>query len=129
MSYKVGTPIKITYQAAGNTIGLTDVTAQILDETESLDPVDYPDIVLTENSDVVGEYLGSFTPDAVGTWRAIIDSATKPGRLPKQYEVTNRDIDSLNDVSPAEVKAEAGQALSDYGVAKSSDIAAPPMLG
>jgi hypothetical protein len=124
---KVGNPIQITYQASGATTGLIDVVAQILDETESLDPVNFPDVTLTENGDIPGEYIGSFIPDVVGTWRTVVDSATKPGKVVKQYEVTTKDIDSV--ATSAEVKAEADQALLDYGVAKSSDIVAPPMLG
>ena len=136
MAYKVGTEIKITYQAAGATTGLLDVTAQILDETESLDAVNFPDITLVENAEVVGEYFGSFTPDVVGTWRVIVDSATKPGQVIRQHDVVNYDVDTvgtavdgLNDVSTADVNAEVDQALVDYGVAKASDITAPPMLG
>lgn len=120
---KLGTVVKITYQAAGATTGLLDVTAQILDETESLDAVDFPDIVLTENTDIAGEYLGNFTPDVVGTWRTVIDSITKPGRVVKQYEITAFDID------PAEVVDGTGQALTDYDAAKASDIVSPPMIG
>jgi len=135
-TYKVGEPIKITYQASGATTGLVDVTTQILDETESLDAVDFPDVVLTENAGIPGEYVGSFTPDVVGTWRTVTDSVTKPGRIVKQYGVVSHNVDSigesvgnLNDVSSVEVKAEADQALTDYGVAKTSDIVSPPMLG
>lgn len=136
MSYQVGTEIKITYQAAGATTGLLDVVAQILDETESLDAINFPDITLVENGDIAGEYLGSFVTDAAGTWRTVVDSATKPGRIVKQYDVVNYDVDTvgtavdgLNDVSTADVNAEVDQALVDYGVAKASDITAPPMLG
>lgn len=95
MSFKVGSPIKITYQASGATTGLTDVTAQILDETESLDPVNFPDITLTESGDITGEYFGSFTPDVVGTWRVVIDSIIKPGKVVKQYDIVVYDIDSV----------------------------------
>jgi len=135
-TYKVGEPIKITYQASGATTGLLDVTTQILDETESLDAVNFPDIVLSENGDIAGEYIGAFTPDVAGTWRTVTDSATKPGRIVKQYDVVGHNVDSigesvgnLNDVSPAEVKTQADQALADYDVAKVSDITSPPMMG
>lgn len=120
---KLGSTVKITYQAAGATPGLLDVTSQILDETESLDAVNFPDIVLVENGDIAGEYLGEFTPDAAGTWRTVTDSVTKPGKVVKQYDVTTYDVD------PAEVVAGAGQALSDYDVAKVSDIVSSPMMG
>jgi len=125
---KVGTPIKITYQAAGSTTGLTDVIAKILDETGSPDLVNFADITLTESPDILGEYFGYFTPDAVGDWVAVCDSATKPGKLPKQYRVTAKDVDSLNDVSTTEVKTQADQALADYDVVKKSDISNPPVI-
>lgn len=124
---KVGNPVKITYQAAGATTGLLDVTAQILDETEALDAINFPDVVLVESGDVAGEYFGSFTPDVIGTWRTVVDSVTKPGKVVRQYEITTKDVDSI--ATPTEVKVEADQALVDYDVAKASDIVSPPMIG
>ena len=94
---KVNTAVKITYQAAGATTELTDVVSKILDETESLDPTNFPDVTLTESTDIPGEYLGEFTPDVVGTWRSVTDSATQPGKVVKQYDVIANDADSVND--------------------------------
>jgi hypothetical protein len=136
MSKKVNKAIKITYQAAGATTGLVDVISKILDETESLDPINFPDITLVESVDIPGEYLGSFTPDTVGTWRSVTDSATKPGKIVRQYDVVANDADSindavgnLNDIDAAGVNAEVDTALADYDVAKASDIVSPPMVG
>lgn len=136
MSYKINKAIPITYQAAGNATGLVDVITKILDETGSLDGVNYPDVTLTENVDIPGEYLGEFTPDTTGTWRTVTNSASTPGKLVRQYEVIDNDADSVasaissqNDISTAEVNAEVDQALVDYDVAKKSDIVSPPMLG
>ena len=123
---KVGNPVKITYQAAGATTGLLDVTAQILDETEVLDPINFPDIVLAESGEIAGEYFGSFTPDVIGTWRTVIDSVAKPGRVIKQYDIVARDIVSVgDDIAALDVAGE----LATYDVAKASDIVSPPMIG
>lgn len=126
---------EVTYQAAGGTTGLVDVIMEIYDETKSKDLVNFPDVTMTEIGDSA-EYVGSFTPDAVGVWRVVITSATKPGKVVKQYDVVSHNIDSigggiagLNDVSSAEVNAEVDQALADYDVATVGDITAPPMIG
>lgn len=148
-NYKSGEAIKVTYQAAGNTASLTDVTMKIQDETGALDPVNFPDVTMSEGA-VQGKYTGLFTPDAEGVWTVTVNSATKPGPMVRQYDVVGHNVDSvgdavdsvnttvgsidtavgnLNDVSTAEVNAEVDQALSDYDVAKASDIVSPPQIG
>jgi hypothetical protein len=156
MSYKVNTVREITYQAAGSTTGLTDVTMEIYDETGAKDGVNFPDVTMAEIG-TTGRYKGSFTPDAEGKWRVMINSATKPGQIVKDFEIVGHDVDSvgddvatvdgkvvtvdgkidtvdgkitaLNDVSAAEVNTEVDTALADYDVAKGSDIVSPPMVG
>lgn len=155
MSYKVGVAIEITYQAAGSTTGLVDVTMEIYDETGAKDIPNFPDVVMTEIG-VTGRYKGSFTSDDEGKWRVMIDSATKPGRVVRDFDVVGHDVDSvgdavavtdgkvdtlptkvevdakidaLTDIDAAGVKAEADQALVDYDVAKGSDLVSPPMVG
>lgn len=120
MSTKVGVPIEIVYQAAGATSGLLDVTATIYDEMHNLDGVNFPDVTLIELGST-GRYYGSFIPDTEGWWTVPVDSATKPGKLVKSYEVVGHSVDSvgdsvaaLNDLSAAEVYGATGTALVDY---------------
>lgn len=155
MSYKVNAVREVTYQAAGSTPGLTDVTMEIFDETGAKDIPNFPDVVMTE-IDSTGRYKGSFTPDTEGKWRVMIDSATKPGKIVRDFDIVGHDVDSVGDaiavtdgkvdilptkvevdakidalidIDAAAVNAEVDTALSDYDVAKASDITAPPMIG
>jgi hypothetical protein len=112
MSHKVNKQIEVTYQAAGAQSGLTDVTMVIYDETHSLDGVNFPDVTMTEIGST-GRYYGTFTPDAEGEWNVLIDSATVPGKVVKQYTVVAHDVDSvgdavggLNNLSSADVAGE-----------------------
>ena len=128
MSTKVGAAIEIVYQAAGATSGLSDVVATIYDETHSLDGVNFPDVTLTELGST-GRYYGSFTPDAEGWWTVIVDSATKPGKVVKSYEVVGHSVDSvgdsvaaLNDLSAADVNTEVDTALADYDAPTKAEL-------
>lgn len=112
MSHKINTLIEVTYQANGSQSGLTDVTMVIYDETHSLDGTNFPDVVMTEIGST-GRYYGSFTPDAEGKWNVLINSATAPGKVVKQFDVVGHDIDSvgdavagLNDVSTSDIAGE-----------------------
>jgi len=125
---KVGNPVDVTYQAVKLTTGLSDVVMKIYDETRALDGVNFPDVTMTEIG-ATGRYYGSFTPDAVGVWTVIVDSATKSGPVVQTFIVTANDIDSiataiaaLNDLSAAEVGAEVASALGTYDVATVSDV-------
>jgi|GEM_PF-3808526 len=145
MSKKIDKAIEVTYQAAGATSGLVDVTMVIYDEGHALDEVNFSNVVMTEIG-ITGRYYGAFTPDAEGVWTILIDSATTPGKVVKKYTVVAHDVDSvgdvvattdgkvdtvdgkitaLNDVSIVEIDT----VLVDYGVAKGSDIVSPPMVG
>ena len=133
-TYKIDEVIEVTYQASGGASGLSDIIMEIYDESGAKDIADFPDVTMAEISSS-GEYGGSFTPDAVGTWRVVINSATSPGKVPRQFNVTDHNIDSiggavggLNNISSAEVNTEVDSALSDYDVAKVSDITTPPMI-
>lgn len=104
--------IEVTYQATASTTGLVDVTMEIYDETRAKDGVNFPDVTMTEIG-VTGRYYGTFTPDAVGKWRVMVNSATKPGKLVKDFDIVSHNIDSiggavaaLNDVSAADVAGE-----------------------
>ena len=155
MSEKVGIIREVTYQAVGSTSGLIDVTMEIYDETGAKDGVGFPDVVMVEIG-VTGRYKGSFTPDAEGKWRVMMDSATKPGKVVRDYDIVGHDVDSVGDavavtggkvdvlptkvevdakidalvdIDAAGVNAEVDTALSDYNVAKATDIVSPPMIG
>lgn len=155
MSEKVGIIREVTYQAAGSTSGLNDVTMEIYDESGAKDGVGFPDVVMVEIG-VTGRYKGSFTPDTVGKWRVMMNSATKPGKVVRDFDIVGHDVDSVGDavaatdgkvnvlptkvevdakidtlvdIDAAAVNAEVDTALLDYDVAKASDITAPPMIG
>ena len=155
MSEKVGIIREVTYQAVGSTSGLIDVTMEIYDETGAKDGVGFPDVVMAEIG-VTGRYKGSFTPDVEGKWRVMMDSATKPGKVVRDFDIVGHDVDSVGDavavtdgkvdvlptkvevdakidalidIDAAGVNAEVDTALSDYNVAKATDIVSPPMIG
>lgn len=126
--YKVNESIDVTYQAAKETTGLTDVTMQIYDETRSLDGVNFPDVTMTEISST-GRYYGSFTPDAEGVWTVMIDSVTKKGPVVKTFFVVAHNIDSigdaiaaLNNLSAADVNTEVDTALADYDAPTKAEL-------
>lgn len=126
--YKVSEVIEVTFQASGSTSGLLDVTMEIYDETRAKDGVNFPDVTMTEIGST-GRYYGVFTPDAVGKWRVMIDSVTKPGKLVKDYDVVAHNIesignavDALNDVSTAAVNAEVDTALADYDAPTKAEL-------
>jgi hypothetical protein len=89
----VNEPVRVEYQPAGGTAGLT-VGFEILDETGNKDIVNFPDALLTEKPLTVGVlYQGEFIPDETGTWTVhIADSAG--GTAIKQYVVVH-DIEKL----------------------------------
>ena len=137
MNYKVNKVIEETYQAAGATTGLVDVTMEIYDETRAKDAINFPDITMTEIG-ATGRYYGSFTPDVEGEWRAVINSATKAGKVVRQYTVVAHDVDSvgdavavtdgkvdaLNNISTAQVNTEVDTALAGYDAATGAEVAA-----
>lgn len=125
---KVGVLIEQTYQATKATSGLTDVTMEIYDETRAKDGVNFPDVTMTEIGST-GRYYGSFTPDAEGFWRVMIDSATKSGKVVRDFKIVGHDIDSvgdavgaLNDISTAEVNAQVDTALADYDAPTKAEL-------
>jgi hypothetical protein len=125
---KAGSLIELTYQATKATTGLTDVTMEIYDETRAKDGVNFPDVTMTEIGST-GRYYGSFSPDAEGDWRVMIDSASKSGKVVRDFKIVGHDIDSvgdavgaLNDVSTAEVNTEVDTALADYGAPTKAEL-------
>jgi hypothetical protein len=89
----VNKPIRVEYQPAGGTPGLT-VGIEYFDETGQKDIANFPDALLTEIP-MVGSsmYRVAFTPDAEGTWSVhIADSAG--GTAIKQY-VVSKDVEKL----------------------------------
>lgn len=131
MIYKVGKAIELVYQATKSQTGLTDVTMVIYDETHALDGTNFPDVTMTELGST-GRYYGSFTPDTVGHWTVLVDSATKPGPVVKAFDVVTNDTDdivsdiaALNDLSSADITS----VLTSYDVATVGDVTGQPMLG
>jgi hypothetical protein len=131
---KTGNPVDITYQAVKLTTGLTDVTMKIMDETRAPDAVNFPDVVMTEIG-TTGRYYGSFTPDEVGVWTVIVDSATKAGPVVETVIVTSHDLDTvgnaiaaLNNLSESQVQAIVDGAKTDILTAI-DDLGQPAMLG
>jgi hypothetical protein len=104
--YAVGQVIEVTYQASASQTGLTDVIMEIYDEARAKDLVNFPDVTMTEIG-VTGRYYGTFTPDAVGKWRAMINSVTKPGKIIKDFGVVAHNIDSIGaDVDGVKTKTD-----------------------
>lgn len=112
MANKINQAIEITYQAAGAQTGLIDVIMVIYDESHALDAINFPDVTMTEIGST-GRYYGVFTPDAVGNWTILIDSAATPGKVVKKYRVGLADVDAvaggvaaLENISTADVASE-----------------------
>jgi hypothetical protein len=128
---KVNVAIEVTYQAAGCATGLSDVQLDVYDEAHVIDA---PKGGAMTEIGSTGRYYKAFTPDAVGEWTVMIDSATTPGKIVKKYTVVASDIDTvvtdvatvdgkvdaLNDLAAADVAAE----LATYDAATGSEIAA-----
>ena len=93
MAYIVNQPIRVEYQPAGGTAGLT-VGFEILDETGAKDVINYPDSLLTEIPLTVGVlYQGEFTPDVIGTWTVHVTDSLG-GNSIKQFVVV-KNIENL----------------------------------
>ena len=87
MLYKVGNEITVTYMTAKATTGLT-VTMNVYDEAGVLDAGQSG--AMTEIG-TTGRYEKSFTPDAAGYWRALIDD-NKDGHQVISYRVDEIDL-------------------------------------
>jgi len=94
--YKSTQVIEVTYQAMAATSGLTDVIMEIFDESGAKDVVNFADVTMTEIGSS-GRYKGSFTPDAVGKWRVMIDSVTVTGKTIKDFDVVAHNVASVGD--------------------------------
>lgn len=129
--HKVGEMIEVTYQATGAMSGLTDVKMEILDETETKDVVNFPDVIMTEIADLLGSYRAPFTPDQQGKWRVRCDSATKPGKMIKDYDVVGHNPHSIGEKLDT-IQGENGdtlKTLSDQIDTIPTTIDQPPMIG
>ena len=128
---KIGTLIEITYQASGCQTGLVDVKMEIYDEARVHDDMgDFPDVTMTEIG-ATGRYYGSFSPDAEGDWRVMIDSSAKKGKMVRDFKIVGHDVDSMGDAivvvnadmaKNATVSKEA-TAAKDATVAKEASVA------
>ena len=105
---------------------------EIYDESGAKDAINFPDVTMTEIGSS-GRYKGSFTPDAEGKWRIMIDSATTPGKVVKDFGVGGYDVDAVGIAVLAEADAIRG-ADSDTLKTISDQIdnlpqIVPPMIG
>lgn len=98
--YKVNEIIEVTYQATGATSGLTDIKMEIYDETGAKDVNTFPDVIMAEIG-VTGRYKGSFTPDVKGKWRIMINSVAKKGKMVRDFDIIDHNIDSIGDAVAA----------------------------
>lgn len=113
-NYKVGDEIKVVYQAPGRESGAT-VTMTIYDEAGALDPINFPDVVMSEVAST-GRYRGSFTPDNEGEWEVSISLPGEVGSIIKQYSVGGYSLDGIGDIVT--------------GISTDVDaVAVPPMVG
>jgi methyl-accepting chemotaxis protein len=90
--YKKDVAITVMYVALKKTTGLTDLQMKVYDEAGGL----FDTVTLTEVVSNGGLYMGSFTPDAEGSWRARIQSATNNDDVQRLFEVNLIGIDDVN---------------------------------
>ena len=113
-NYAVNEIIKVTYQPDKASSGET-VTIEIFDETGAKDPVNFPDVVMTEIL-TSGRYEGTFTPDTQGEWILMVSYGSGKGKLVKQYSVGGYNLDDV------------GQTV-DTIETQTSGIDSPAMIG
>lgn len=120
---KVGTLIEVTYQARGVTSGLTDVIMEIYDETGAKDIPNFPDVIMVEIGST-GRYKGSFTTDAEGKWRTMMNSVTKKGELVLDFDIVGHNVDSVGDAVATvdSTMAKDATVAKDNTVAKETSI-------
>jgi methyl-accepting chemotaxis protein len=90
--YKKDVAITVMYVALMKTTGLTDVQMKVYDEAGGL----FSTVTLTEVVSNGGLYMGSFTPDAEGSWRTRIQSAINKDDVQRLFEVNLVGIDDVN---------------------------------
>jgi len=80
----------IIYVALNRTTGLEDLVLQPYDEAGVAfgDPIAFSELAN-------GAYEASFTPDAIGTWRVRVSSATNGDDAIKSYEVIGTKLDDI----------------------------------
>ena len=120
---KVDEAIVVTYQATGAETGLTDVQMDVYDEAGAL-IVEDPIVPMTEIA-ATGRYEKSFTPDAEGKWRVMIDSVTKKGKMVRDFDVVAHNVDSIGD-AVATVNTDMAKnatVAKDASVAKDATVA------
>lgn len=95
MSFKLGEPVPIVYQAPNAESGLANITAEIVLPNGTKDS-NFPDVVLTEVLNT-GSYKGSFTPDQQGEWIVIIHKADGNGKVIKRYSVGAHNVHTVGE--------------------------------
>ena len=100
--YEILEPIEIVYQAPNKETGLSGVVAEIYLPNGQKDS-SFPDVSLTE-LDGKGVYVGTFTPDEQGEWKAICHKSNGDGQVVKRYSVGGYSVNSV------------GNAVADVGL-------------
>jgi len=97
---KVGNVVTVRYQPPKAVSGST-VTMEIVDETGSLDGVNFPDVTMSEVPASSGRYEGTFTPDALGMWRVNVSHSNGKNPVTLSYLVHQYDQDdAVGEVDP-----------------------------
>jgi hypothetical protein len=126
---KVGNLIDVVYQSEKAQTGLT-VTMEIFDETHAKDVVNFPDVTMSELGSS-GRYVGSFTPDAVGTWIVMLADGSNKGKIVRIYEVGTKDLSTLStEISTTEsnIRGTDNDTLKDLSD-QIDAVGTPAMLG
>lgn len=87
--YRVNEPITILYQSPNRESGKTVVVEVYLPSGNK--DSNFPDFNLTERGSS-GTYVGSFIPDELGEWQAIIHLDDGSGQVTKRYSVGTYDV-------------------------------------
>lgn len=129
INHKTGQSIDAVYQSEKAKSGLT-VTMEIFDETHTKDIINFPDVIMSEIGSS-GRYVGSFTPDVVGTWIVMIADGSNKGKVVKIYEVGTKDLATLStEISTAETNIRGVDNDNLKDISDQIDmVSAPAMIG
>ena len=126
-NYKVNSPVKVLYQAAGRASGKTVIGEIYL--PSGVKDSSFPDFTLTERGSS-GTYVGEFTPDASGDWQVLVHLDDNTGQVTKQYSVDKYDVTGVGlAVEGVETKVDAVEAKIDtLDILVSGISDSPPMI-
>lgn len=114
---KINTLREVVYVALDFAVGITDLTLVV----RKPDGTTLAPITLTEQAD--GVYVGSYTPDAVGTWQEKISSVSNGDKVFRSTLVELLDISDVKDVvDDNSDKLDALDVKADTIISKEDDI-------